>query len=556
MKRAAALQVIEALKERNFVHLGQSPAGWFRLSGHLAAERKGQVVPCEIDLDPRFTSLPKIRLLTKPEGLPAAVPHLGPNGELCFLAEGTVVLDIFDPVGQTLACLKQAELVLDKVLLGELVDDLAEEFFAYWGRYSCHIDIEGKQLGEQRCLFGEAAGRTMLCITDDEARTARKLAALEFKSTSESVLTFRIRTPAQPRPWAGAWPPSTVSEMLDWQSTLDPRCRRKLHERIREGFRKKAPVMLVLIESPLLTYGIVIRLEEVLAHSRAVSPKLTKGNKAKRVKLAERGDPTLRAQVQPLWLVRIDDAYVASRSVPNLATLGGLNLAVVGCGTIGGHLADALLRMGAGTLGGRLTLIDPDTFGAQNIGRHRLGFPSLDSNKASALKAELERMLPSANVRALPVDVRKAELGTLDLLIDATGEESLGHWLSERYGASVPILSVWIDGPGAAVRGLLHAPHDGACFRCLWHYAREGELLSVVGGASTLLAGQGCEGLFVPFPNTVSLHAATLGAEMALDWLNDPSSPQLRTRVLDRTAEVATPDCSPEPHRACQICRS
>lgn len=257
---------------------------------------------------------------------------------------------------------------------------------------------------------------------------------------------------------------------------------------------------------------IVIRLEEALTYSRAVSPKLRKGKKAKRAKLADRGDPTLRAQAQPLWLVRIDDAYVASRSVPNLATLRRLNVAVVGCGTIGGHLADALLRMGAGTLGGRMTLIDPDTFGAQNIGRHRLGFPSLDSNKAFALKAELERALPSANVRALPVDVRKAELGTLDLLIDAAGEESLGHWLSERYGASVPILSVWIEGPGVAVRGLMHAPHDGACFRCLWHYARDGELLSVVGGAPTLLAGQGCEGLFVPFPNTVSLHAATLGA--------------------------------------------
>lgn len=557
MRRAAATEVLEAFKRRGFEYLGQSQAGWFTVRGSLTAERAAQVVPCEIQLDPRFASLPKIRVLTKPGGLPEAVPHLGPDGGLCYLAEGAVVLDIFDPVGQMLACLSQAERVLDKILLGEMVEDLVEEFFAYWGRYSCHVDIEGAQLGAHRCLVGESRGSAMLCITDDEARTARKLAALDFKITDERVLTFRVKTHAQPRPWVGAWPPSTVSEMLDWQSTLDPRCRRKIHQRIQEGLRQKAPIMLVLIESPLLTYGIVVRLETALSELRLRRFKPKNGKKkARSPKLAERGDPTLRAQAQPLWLVRIDDGYVASRSLPKMKTFGGLNIAVVGCGTIGGHLADALLRMGTGTLGGKMTLIDSDTFGAQNIGRHRLGFSSLGSNKASALKAELGRALPSANVRALPVDVREAELGKLDLLIDATGEESLGHWLAKRYADNVPILSIWIDGPGTAVRGLLHTSQEVACFRCLWHYTRDGELLSVAGGAATLLAGQGCEGLYVPFPNTVSLHAATLGAEMALDWLNDPLAPALRTRMLDRTLEPATPDCNPKAHRACPICRS
>lgn len=558
MKRAAAAEVIKAFKDRGFTHLGQSPAGWFRLTGSLTAAQANQVVPCEVQLDPRFASLPKIRLLAKPDGLPAAVPHLGPDGALCYLAQNAVVLDIFDPVGQMLACLRQAEVVLDKILLGELVEDLAEEFFAYWGRYSCHVDIESAQLGEHQCLVGEARGKAMLCITDDEERSARKLAALDFKITGENVLTFRVKTDAQPRPWAGVWPPSTVSEMLNWQSTLDPRCRRKIHERIQEGFRRKALLVLVLIESPLLTYGIVVRLDEALAHSHLKILKSRKGKKAKakRLRLAERGDPTLRAQAQPLWLVRIDNGYIACRSVPKLTTLAGLNIAVVGCGTIGGHLADALLRMGAGTLGGRMTLIDLDNFGAQNIGRHRLGFSSIDANKASALKAELERALPTANLRALPVDVREAELGELDLLIDATGEESLGHWLSEKHVTDVPILTIWIEGPGTAVRGLLRHSQGSACFRCLWHYARQGDLGAVVGDVPTLLAGYGCDGIFVPFPGTVSLHAASLGAEMAVDWVNGVSSPTLRTRVLDRNFELATPDCNPVAHKDCPVCHS
>lgn len=56
--------------------------------------------------------------------------------------------------------------------------------------------------------------------------------------------------------------------------------------------------------------------------------------------------------------------------------------------------------------------------------------------------------MPTADIRPLPVDVREADLGDLDLLIDATGEESLGYWLTRRYHREIPILSVWIEGWG------------------------------------------------------------------------------------------------------------
>jgi len=40
------------------------------------------------------------------------------------------VLDIYDPVGQSLACLQRAAAVLGQILKGEMIEDLAEEFFA------------------------------------------------------------------------------------------------------------------------------------------------------------------------------------------------------------------------------------------------------------------------------------------------------------------------------------------------------------------------------------------------------------------------------------------
>lgn len=170
----------------------------------------------------------------------------------------------------------------------------------------------------------------------------------------------------------------------------------------------------------------------------------------------------------PVSVIRIDDRYLAQRNIPKSKTLAGKRIALVGCGTIGGYLSDMLVKAGAGSCGGKLTLVDFDGLLPQNIGRHRLGFPDLLSNKAEAMAKELKRLSPGVEVHALPVDVRQAQLGKLDLLIDATGEESLGHWLCGRYRAPTPMLSVWIEGPGTAVRALLRTNASGACYRCLW----------------------------------------------------------------------------------------
>jgi molybdopterin/thiamine biosynthesis adenylyltransferase len=402
--------------------------------------------------------------------------------------------------------------------------------------------MQGDDLGRQNCIVAQATGSPLCFITDNQDRTRRKLNSLGYQVTDKTVLTYRVKTTAQPRPLTSHWPPETVGDILAWQSTLDPRCRRKIQERIKEGRSRKANGVLIVIESPLMTYGFA-----VLFDRQALDQK---------TKLDDRKDSIYGLKVMPVSMIRIDDRYLAQRNIPKSKTLAGRRIALVGCGTIGGYLSDMLVKAGAGTCGGKLTLVDFDCLLPQNIGRHRLGFPDLLSNKAVAVAKELKRLSPGAEVHALPVDVRQAQLGQLDLLIDATGEESLGHWLCGRYGAPTPMLSVWIEGPGTAVRALLRSNASGACYRCLWHSQRRGELLSTVVRLLNVLAGHGCEGLYVPFPASVSVQAASLGAEMALDWINGVHSPALRTRLIDQTHQLATPDCDPLRDRDCPVCNS
>lgn len=539
---ASAADVIEAFKQRGFEFVGKTDNGWFRLHGRLTPPQADKGCPCEVQLDPMFLDLPRIRLLNIPSELPAVVPHLGADGELCYLAKGAVVLDIYDPVGQSLACLQRAAVVFGQILKGEMIEDLAEEFFAYWNGWICFVDMQGHDLGQQKCIVAQANGSPLWFITNNEGLTTEKLKSLGYQVTDRTVLTYRVRTDIQPRPLTGRWPPKTVGDILTWQSTLDPRCRRKIHQHIKEGERKKANGVLIVIESPLMTYGFAVfydRKRPVKMH-----------------KLADRRDSSYGLRVMPISVVRIDDRYLAQRNIPNSKTLEGKSLAIVGCGTIGGYLSDMLVKAGAGTCGGKLTLVDFDILLPQNIGRHRLGFPDLLSNKAEAMARELKRLAPSTEIRALPVDVRQAQLGKLDLLIDATGEESLGHWLCGRYLSLMPMMSVWIEGPGTAVRALMRTNPSGACFRCIWQSNIRGELRSTTDPLPTILAGHGCEGLYVPFPASVSVHAASLGAEMTLDWVNGVYSPALRTRLIDRAQKPATPDCDPLRDRECPLCNS
>ena len=544
MSSAVAIaDVIEAFKQRGFKFVDKTDDSWFRLHGQLTPPQADKGCPCEVQLDPTFFDLPRIRLLEIPPELPSAVPHLGAGGGLCYLAKGTVVLDIYDPVGQSLACLQRAAVVLGQILKGEMIEDLTEEFFAYWEGCLCFVDIQGKDLGQQNCIVAQQAnGNPLWFITDNEDRTMKKVKSLGYQITDQTALIYRIKSSAQPRPLTSHWPPETVGDILAWQSTLDPRCRRKIYERIKEGERKKANGVLIVIESPLMMYGFAILYD--------------RQRPTRKVKLAGRRDLSFRLKAMPVSVVRIDDRYLAQRNIPKSKTLAGKNLAIVGCGTIGGYLSDMLVKAGAGTCGGKLTLVDFDYLFPQNIGRHRLGFPDLLSNKAEAMAKELKRSAPGAEIRALPVDVRQSQLEELDLLIDATGEESLGHWLCNHYPLPTPTLSVWIEGPGTAVRALLKTNASGACFRCLWHSNKRGELHSTLDPLPTVLEGQGCEGLYVPFPASVSVHAASLGAEMVLDWVNDVYSPALRTRLIDREQQLATPDCDPPRDQECSVCSS
>lgn len=535
-------EVADALQERGFDYFDTDFKGWLRFKGALRAN--GGIHICEILMDPLFHDLPQIKLTSIPPELKPVAPHVAEDGGICYLAKNAVVVDIFDPIGQTLAFLIRAEFVLDKLLRGEMVEDMEEEFFAFWNGTYCLTDLNSLKLGSHRAMWVTPDKHKVLVACDEPEVTKAKLRIIGWSISESTVPVYRVTTTERPRPAQTNWPPKTVSQLLQWQGSLDLACRKKLYERIVQARTHKTNDALILIESPLLTYGVLVRFEN--GHS----------TRNKKSRIVSSGQELFSTKVTPCSVMRIDDRYLTERNIPSLKTLTGKNITVVGCGTIGGYLSEILVKAGAGTGGGQLTLIDNEYLMPNNLGRHRLGFASLFKYKAKALGDELRYGLPYATIRSLPVDVRCANLSDQDLIIDATGEEALGHWLAGRCKSETSVLSVWIDGPGTAVRGLFSSRNDGACYRCLFHHAKDGRYQTVHGGIPTVMAGHGCEGMYVPFPATVSIQAASLGADMALQWVNEKLEALLQTRLLEKSMTLNTPDCTPEPHPNCPVCAS
>lgn len=529
---------VEQLKRNGFTYIGKVAKSWLSFTGQLDA--RGTMYACEFLIPRTLDSTPIVSVKSLPQDLPKLLPHLTASGYLCYLAADSIAFDLFDPIGQTLACLQRAGEVLAQVLAGELKEGLADEFFMYWGDRKCLLDIQGDALGPHPAYFLKNADTFEFVVTDDRARTQRKLHALGYELGPHSITTIRVKTKVRPFPLQKEWPPTDVGTLLQWQSLLDPKCRRSIEEKLIHHYKAGAIHVTVIIDSPVLPYGFTVMFRH---------PERRPG------KLRNFRQEVYGQSFFELSFTRIDDRYVAERSLPGLPrTLAALDVVLVGGGTIGGYLAELLVKGGAGTSGGSLTVVDHDRLGPQNLGRHRLGMPHLFKNKALQIAAELKRLSPGATVEAKPFDVKTLNFEKVDLLVDATGVQSLTDWLMWKYSNRVPVLATWIEGPGLAVRALMKHASEQGCSRCISQPPLKSLYQVFDEPTPTVLKGHGCEGLFVPFPATASIQAASLAMEMLQEWLEGCLKHTLQTRLLDRSRKLKTGDCTPVRHDGCLAC--
>jgi molybdopterin/thiamine biosynthesis adenylyltransferase len=346
--------------------------------------------------------------------------------------------------------------------------------------------------------------------------------------------------------------PATVKEVFSWLKKWDPALYNNVQRVLeREKEYLAAPFATFAIATPIGWLGFGFDLDHMTRLGYRDAPKRFKQY------LHKKGGEC------PIFRVDISDIradFIHSRNLV-FRDLKDKRVTLVGCGAIGGYFAQALVRLGVGTGDcGELILIDPDSIGAENLGRHYLGMGALFQSKAKALQQELCRQFPHVRISVQTESVRAtSKFFTGDLIVDVTGEEAVSEMINENHLRQKikvpPVLYVWIKGNGECVQSLLVDSKRHGCFRCLRvtdaSRYREDRFPTI--SRAPERRHLGCRS-FTPYAVSAPMHAASLAVDAVIDWMKGDPSPRFRTRYAENTDAKIVKNQNIVPLKGCRAC--
>lgn len=489
--------------------------------------------------DLEFAVPPRV-FVDNPEVLGRPVlPHLDEAGELCVVESRAYVADRYHAAGQARGLVARAVEVLIHGLTRHATAEIAAELPAHWGGKLFEVD-GGALVGPLQSLSEPGKGLRV------GLRTKPSQPMVGVAVTTAAALSF---SESQARP-------DTLQALLDWLHAWDP----ALESAVLSGFGDAgANDPVILIQAPNGVIGARL---------------LVSGQGARRIKALARSGGWRRVlsgpfgrglRIERLRTSRSDLAHALERNGDGAMPLAGKQIAVIGCGSIGGFFARSLAQLGAGFGGGRLLLIDDETLSIGNIGRHVLGMPHVGKLKVAGCRALILADLPDCalTARGFAVQSQRSLVSGMDLICDATGEQSVSEminaWMIEARRAETDfpeVLHTWIEGAGAAAQTFFSSDPAFACLRCLTpdHEAlpRFSPLRDSTG---TVLVGACGEQPFTPYGPAAPMTAAALAVQHAADWAQGRPRPLLRTLRLDWTATREIKPTNPDPSPRCPACQ-
>lgn len=540
MNTTALSELTAGLRElaaRGFVAAGYK--GSTRLFRGQLDSPKGPLPVMFAITDWDFLEYPLIAVVGRLDQFPKLRPHLDKDGGLCYFGKGSVILDRYDPATAIAQCLRQAEVVLAKILSDQdfLVHDVQNEFLVHWDQQepfpmpicmgSVNPDAESARLH-----FDKDGSRAIM--TDDPLAAQRLATAIGWPELNEAVnRCWLFRTAAAPP--VPERLPQTVKELFDWLREWDQRLYHAIQNRLRTNQVYEFVRLVMAVHTPVGWIGFMF---EIPPPGKMSAPEL------KQLLHGRGGTST----IQRLSILDISPEFVHSRNL-TFQDLTNKRITLIGCGAIGSNLAAALARLGAGQgPSGLLRLIDEEFLAAENLGRHYLGYNRITQQKAPALREELLRQFPLARIEAVPQNVQNVPaLFNGDLVIEATGDEALSEYLNAQWlqrKRPGPVLYVWIRGNGECVQSLWTDTSEFSCFRCLRlngsdvHRAERFPVMKNETRRKVL----GCHA-FTPYAVSAPLHATALAIDAICDWLQGRVAPRFRTRARENV-DIHHVDCS------------
>jgi len=542
----ARVVIDSTLREQGFLlTTGICPTYTGQISVH------GSPVDVRLEIpDARFVNRPRVHLINRDQIPLDVLAHIEIETGICYASAAGLPFDNAKPGEAILRVLREAEKTLERSYRGQGAAEMADEYQHYWKGLAI-LSLLGSTLepGTHEAFLCSASR------DDAKAVLLSRSATINGWPVEDEVLSALVfSTRGRIGPGKSIVPPTDLPSLEAWwaeQAAL-------------------SDIPWNTVEKALLNrkIGFIFSANALVGFSIKRPPKIRAGLKSGTIRLS--AVPKLLAAMKgSLELERwnVVDASlerITSRNAIYPARLAECRIALIGCGTIGSHLARTLIQSGAG-LGEPFYLFDTDKVSPGNLGRHLLNFADIGKNKAEALARELQRFHPDVSVLPFAADAVQSwsSLKGCDLIIDATGDWNVQTALNELFledrGTKLgALLHSWVFGNGVGAQSFLNLGDDKACFRCLRpDFAGQWRYPAAQNGIVTQFMPASCgDGTYAAFSVDAPVIAASLSLRSAIDWSRGEPGARLRTVAVDPIGGRHQPPKSPEPVAGCPACAS
>lgn len=224
-------------------------------------------------------------------------------------------------------------------------------------------------------------------------------------------------------------------------------------------------------------------------------------------------------RILPFRVERIDRDILVPRGGGNKSLFGKKAL-LIGCGSLGGHIAVNIAKCGIENI----TLCDPQILSRENVYRHVLGLQYVGLSKVAGLKDFIEKQLLHVSVSTISKQIEDIDLSILkkfDVVVVATGEPTVNLYLNEKIKsdqANIQAIFTWLEPYGIGGHALLIKSGKRGCYNCLYDeklHNRASFCHAKQPRAFTKTIS-GCSGLFVPFSYQDSSRTALIASDLTM----------------------------------------
>ena len=436
-----------------------------------------------------YVELPSAFVIQMPQELEGQlIPHVSHEGYLCYVEQMEAdwnpnnLRDLYVAIDQQIKItLDEATLSISNKIKADVALD--NEFVSYWSgtgeqyllnnieRKSSLITVFASTIDDKTCEFVTLSVDKNLKDPLNNAILIKWLEQrkLQVKNKETAIITTHYISVTPNKLTGVKWPPTSLRDVFSWLENVDLSARNQLVYRMALSNSKKNTILLDIANQDIISLYIEINLD-----SRSNRLPVNKNRRLSvRSMLPIVSSKNFCKHFKRITVTKADHTSIQSRNQIRGVDLCSKKIALIGCGTIGGYLAQLLIRNGAGFAKEPLHLFDSDSLKPHNFSRHTLSLSQFGENKALALATHLLDSIHIAkNIKGFSVNfpINEKSLSKYDIIIDATGRppvsKRLAFILRRLHLNNKPvIIHAFNDGNGRASKVFID--NGTSCYGCM-----------------------------------------------------------------------------------------